>query len=458
MEEKLQAISLLDVIGPVMIGPSSSHTAGAAKVGYTGYELLGEVPKKIVITLYNSFSDTGKGHKTHIALLGGALGIYPWDEKLIEAIKIAKESGIDYSVSWGNHSKSLHPNTAIVRLYSSNKEVVVVGFSIGGGRIELPYMEKGQIGRIPSTLSEIKPFLSQGNKKNKVKEIYETYLEISKKCITSKDFLDYALKTESKRTDLKEEVILSEFERRWKVMVASIHKGIENTSRADNRLFGGDGDKILHSKFDVVGNLIRQGMAYATAVAEYNGRMGKIVAAPTAGSCGIIPGVFYPLFKRFDFEEKEMAKALVIAASLGAIIAAKMELAGAVGGCQAEIGAAGAMAAGGGCFLLGGNIKQIESAASLVLANLLGLTCDPIMGLVQVPCILRNTMVTSMVFGAIDSALSGVKYPIPFDEVVDVAKGAGQSMCPCYKETSLGGLAQSPTAKRICEFYNELEE
>jgi L-serine dehydratase len=145
-----------------------------------------------------------------------------------------------------------------------------------------------------------------------------------------------------------------------------------------------------------------------------------------------------------------MAESLVIAAGIGAVVAKKVQLAGAVAGCQAEIGVAGSMAAAAGVYLMDGSIDQIEAAATYVLANLLGLSCDPVMGLVEVPCIIRNSAVTSVALTSIEMAMANITYPIPFEEVIDVMKETGEKMHSSLKETSNGGLAKTKTALSLC--------
>lgn len=446
----LSYINLFDIIGPVMIGPSSSHTAGAAKIGQAAYTLLEEEPKKIRVKLYNSFSDTGKGHKTDLAVLGGCIGISAEDEQLLFSQKIADEKKLDYKIKWGYHSTDLHPNTAIIDLEGDTHKVGIVGYSIGGGRIKIAKKFKTPIKNSPQQI-DVDDFTSnQNNKSNKNKEHYFTFSELAEKTNTSKQFLDLLLTIQEMSFNQSKEEILDEFLRRWKIMVRSVSKGMSNYRRSENKMFGGDAYRIRRSKLNILSEEIEKGIYYAIGVSEHNARMGKIVASPTAGSAGITPGVLRSMQERFFFTDEEIAKALAVAAGVGAIIANKTELAGAVGGCQAEIGAAGAMTAAAGVYLLGGKVEAIEAAASLVLANLLGLTCDPVMGLVEVPCILRNGMISSMVFTAIEIALDGVRYTIPFDEVVDVMKKVGDDMHTSYKETSQGGLAQTSTAKNMC--------
>ncbi|HQM16035.1 MAG TPA: L-serine ammonia-lyase, iron-sulfur-dependent, subunit alpha [Candidatus Woesebacteria bacterium] len=448
-------IDLFDIMGPVMIGPSSSHTAGAAKIGYFAFQLLGDSPKKIRIKLFNSFSDTGKGHKTDLALLGGCIGISPDDERLLFSIEQAKAQKLEFKIKWGYHSSDLHPNTAIIELESANFQVGVVGYSIGGGRIQIIKQYRRPIGGLSNSKksSSLDETIFQNNhnkSKSTAHEKYFTFQELSDKAKSGKQLMELIVTIQAQSHQQTSEKILEELERRWLIMVGSVAKGVSNYRRSQNKMFGGDAYRIRRSKLNILNDEIENSIYYSIGVAEHNARMGKIVAAPTAGSAGIMPGVLRSLQEKFYFSDKQMAKALLIAGGIGAVIANKTELAGAVGGCQAEIGAAGAMTAAAGTYLLKGNSEAIEAAASLVLANLLGLTCDPVMGLVEVPCILRNGMVASMVMAAIEIALDGVRYPIPFDEVVDVMKKVGDDMHSAYKETSTGGLAQTTTARSMC--------
>jgi len=439
-------IDLFDVVGPVMIGPSSSHTAGAAKIGYTAYELLQEEPTRIRIKLYNSFTDTGKGHKTDLALLGGCLGMQPDDENLALAAGIARNKKIDFKIKWNYHSEDLHPNTAIIDLRGKKNKVSLVGYSIGGGRIKI-HKQKLEI-KQPAEKSSA----TQSNSAKKIKagNNYYTFQQIKNSANTGKQFLKLALETQADHFQQTPEEILQEFARRWAIMVQSIDKGTSSRKRSEDQMFGGDSYRIRRSKLNVLSRVIENGIFYSVGVAEHNAKMGKIVAAPTAGACGIMPGILRAMQEKFQFSDQNMAEALAIAAAVGATIANKVALAGAVAGCQAEIGAAGTMTAAAGVYLLGGKVSQMEAAASLVLANVLGLTCDPVMGRVEVPCILRNGMIASMSFAAIELGLDNVKYSIPFDEVINVMGKVGKDMRDIYKETSKGGLAQTQTARTLC--------
>ena len=188
---------------------------------------------------------------------------------------------------------------------------------------------------------------------------------------------------------------------------------------------------------------------YALATAEENHRMGRIVACPTAGSCGIVPSVIVAVSEERKIPEKEQINGLLTAGMVGLIVSNKVQLAGAVAGCQAECGVASAMAASALAEMLGGSQAEVLQSAALALKNILGLTCDPVCGLVEVPCIKRNAFLAVHAVTACELALSGVESKIPIDEIVDTLKITGQLMSPLLKETSQGGLAKTRTAIKL---------
>lgn len=449
-------ISIFDIIGPVMIGPSSSHTAGAARIGYSAHQALarlGEEPKEIKIKLYNSFSDTGAGHKTDLAVLAGCLGLQAEDENLIKAQEIAAKKKVKATIKWGLHSPDFHPNTVVVSLKGNKEKITLIGYSLGGGLIKT-FSEKSFKPYSDKSSPQQKDYFTLENFKKKTKtgkQFLQLVLAFEEKLAENRNYQDFLNESpESTSKKIGKLHINKEMYRRWQIMKESILKGTQTRKRAETGLFGDDANRILKSRLNLISQVLENGITYSIGVAEHNARMGKIVAAPTAGSCGILPGTLRAMQEHFKFQDNEIVQALVVAGAFGAITAKQVELAGAVAGCQAEIGVAGAMTAAAGTFLLGGNLEKMDNAASLVLANLLGLTCDPIMGRVEVPCILRNGMVTSMVFSAIELALDGVNYYIPYDEVVGVMKNIGSDMDAKYRETSAGGLATTKTACQLC--------
>ncbi|MCR5742190.1 MAG: L-serine ammonia-lyase, iron-sulfur-dependent, subunit alpha [Lachnospiraceae bacterium] len=190
-------------------------------------------------------------------------------------------------------------------------------------------------------------------------------------------------------------------------------------------------------------------MEKALRVSESNACMKRIVAAPTAGSCGVVPATLVSFQETYNTSEARMVEALYVAAGIGGVIASRATLSGAEGGCQAEIGSASAMAAGALVYLMGGDANQIIHGAAIALKGLLGLACDPVAGLVEVPCVKRNVIGAINAVSSADLAMSGVFSRIPPDEVIDAMKNIGRSMSPAIRETGAGGLAATPTGRKI---------
>lgn len=228
----------------------------------------------------------------------------------------------------------------------------------------------------------------------------------------------------------------------------------DGTLKSASGLVGTDGEKIRKAREEgtlFCGNFIGKIMEKALKTGESNACMKRIVAAPTAGSCGVVPAVFLTLQEEKGFSEEKMVEALYVAAGIGGVIANRAFLAGAAGGCQAEIGSASAMAAGGVAYLMGGNAGQISHACALALKNLLGLACDPVAGLVEVPCVKRNVMGAVNAMTSADMVMAGITSKIPPDEVIDAMRAIGRSMNEDIRETGKGGLAGTPTGAAIRE-------
>ena len=192
-------------------------------------------------------------------------------------------------------------------------------------------------------------------------------------------------------------------------------------------------------------------LANALAVQEVNAAMGVIVAAPTAGGAGVLPGVLLGLAGRGNISDEQLIRGLATAGLIGAVVATRASLSGAEGGCQAETGAAAAMAAGAGVEVLGGSPTMAAHAVALAMQGTLGLVCDPLGGLVEIPCVFRNATGAAIALAAIEMALAGIEFPIPADEVIDTMGEIGRSMDVRYRETAGGGLAATPTGRRLGE-------
>jgi len=206
------------------------------------------------------------------------------------------------------------------------------------------------------------------------------------------------------------------------------------------------------------GEPLASAIAYALAVAEVNASMGRIVAAPTAGSCGVLPGVLFSVGEIRGADDSELVDALFAAGGVGAVIARSSTLAGAAGGCQAECGAAAAMAAAAAVQIAGGAPEQCANGVALAFKGLLGLVCDPVAGLVEVPCIKRNATSVAVALAAADMALAGIRSVIPADEVIQAMGAIGRELPASLRETALGGLAATPTGKRIASEMNTVHD
>ena len=226
------------------------------------------------------------------------------------------------------------------------------------------------------------------------------------------------------------------------------------TQRSVSGLVGGDGLKMrLYARRgeSIGGEFMDEVIVQAISMAESNACMRRIVAAPTAGSCGVVPAVLLPLCEREHYTQHELLEALYVASGIGAVIAYRASISGAAGGCQAEIGTASAMAAGALVSLRGGTNEQIGHAVAIALKNLMGLVCDPVAGLVEVPCVKRNVIGAVNAISAADMALAGIESRIPVDEVIDAMGEVGRRMPVEFRETALGGLAATPTGKAVKE-------
>lgn len=224
--------------------------------------------------------------------------------------------------------------------------------------------------------------------------------------------------------------------------------------RSASGMAGGDGAKLEQFRMQgshLVGDYLSEVMEKAVKMAESNACMRRIVAAPTAGSCGVIPAVLLTYEKQKGTEEDRMVEALFVAAGIGEVIAASASIAGAEGGCQAEIGSASAMAAGSVTYLENGGEEDIVHAAALALKNMLGLTCDPVAGLVEVPCIKRNVSGAVNAVTSAQMALAGIRSVIPPDEVIDSMRRIGRLLPACLRETSQEGLATTPTGQQVAK-------
>jgi len=257
---------------------------------------------------------------------------------------------------------------------------------------------------------------------------------------------------EIERTGGEKQQLIEQMRQNYIVMRESIDQGMTGRWKSLSGLVGGDAarlEKLRSRGQSLVGDNINKAAARAIAVAEVNAGMGRIVAAPTAGSCGVLPGVLLTVQEITGASEEAVIMALFTAAGIGMIIAERASVSGAEGGCQAEIGSAAGMAAAAAVELAGGTQEGTAHAAAIALKSFLGLVCDPVAGLVEVPCVKRKAMAAVIAMTAAEMVLAGTKSAIPLDEVIDAMASIGRQMPCSLKETAHGGLAVTPTGERI---------
>lgn len=259
-----------------------------------------------------------------------------------------------------------------------------------------------------------------------------------------------ALASESADSGRPVSEIRASLRRALEVMRGAVARGLAGDLRSSSGLVGGDAAKLVHGPpGPLAGTPFRDVLARALAVQEVNAAMGVIVAAPTAGGAGVLPAVLTGLADARGLGDDALVDALATAGLIGAVVAERASLSGAEGGCQAETGAAAGMAAGAATEMLGGTPRQSFHAVALAQQGTLGLVCDPLGGLVELPCVFRNATGAAIAMAAIEMALAGVEFAIPADEVIDTMGEIGRNMDVRYRETAGGGLAATPTGRRL---------
>lgn len=272
--------------------------------------------------------------------------------------------------------------------------------------------------------------------------------------------IDFLLERSAAQLETDKQSVLERMGEMFRVMEESVAFGMTGV-KSNSGLTGGSAKKLKEyietqqskTQPGLLGPVVGTAVMYALAAAEANAAMGRIVAAPTAGASGILPGVLLALKEKCQVPREKLVEGLVVAGVIGEVIANRASIAGATGGCQAECGSGAAMAAGAVVYVFGGTGKQIGDAVSIVFKNMLGLVCDPVAGLVEVPCIKRNAGSVVQCFLAAELALAGVGSFIPADEAIDAMDKVGRSLPRGLRETAEGGLAMTPTARAWTEKY-----
>ena len=283
--------------------------------------------------------------------------------------------------------------------------------------------------------------------------MYNNFEELLKYCTANACPISEAvMRNEERLTGRTRDEIMNNLRDMYSVMSAEAEKALDKPLSAGFSLIAGQAstqNAYAKAGDTICGDMINRLMARALSCSETNAAMGRICAAPTAGSCGILPAALLTAQEEYHLTDDQLTDALLTAAMFGQIIARRSSISGAAGGCQAECGSASAMAAAALVELRGGTADMCAQACSFALMNSMGLVCDPVAGLVEIPCVYRNVGGVANAFSAADMALSGLRSPIPTDEVIDAMQSVGDQMPACLRETGEGGVAATPTARQI---------
>jgi L-serine dehydratase len=509
----VKPISILnDVLGPVMRGPSSSHTAGSFFIGTMARALLGEEPAAVTFAFDpgGSFAEVYRQQSSDLAFAAGLMGWSITDERFPSALQQAAEQGlqIDFAVERLEHAD--HPNTVEIQMTSrSRRGLHAVAQSIGGGAVVFtrvagwPVRLTGDAHEVLVVLEEraelaVRELLTQDGQATGeparqardgqvllharrwapledgiqaevrtlpgVRAIWAapplSFVQRGEPLFSSAAEMiglaeacgcslgQVALAYESALLGLPEGEVLGEVIRRLEVMRAAVHRGLEE-DLPPMQLLRPSARQVYQAEARgevAIGGIHTRAAARAMAVMHVNGGSGVVCAAPTAGSAGAIPGVVVTLAEEGDLSQEQAALTLLAASAVGLIVATRATFAAEVAGCQVEIAASGAMGAAAVVEAAGGNARQAAEAAAISLQNTMGLICDPVQGIVEIPCHTRNAVAASSAFVCADLILGGYVNPIPLDETVDAVYAVGQMLPRELKCTALGGLSLAPSA------------
>lgn len=501
-----------DVIGPVMRGPSSSHCAASLRIARLCRDLVDENIKDILIEFdpNGSLATTHKSQGSDMGLFGGFLGWEAHDERLPESDKHIVTAGINVTISITDIGNS-HPNLYQVTLSNHKETRKLTAISTGGGMIEVTAIDDipvSMAGDYFETLvycdqpSAILPFLEASVVYDEITvhqgavcfieiksqafldaAIYHELLQmegvlfikqlrpvlpvmarkdLQVPFITCNEMLEYnkdknkdlwelAVDYEMARGNISAGEVMEKMRRIIHIMGSAIDAGLKGTTYHD-RILGSQSpqyrEKMETGKL-VGGDTNNRIILYTSAMMEVKSSMGVIVAAPTAGSCGALPGALFGVAHSLDLSEDVLVKAMLSAGLIGVFIAAHATFAAEVGGCMAETGSGGGMAAAAIVEMKGGSLQQSIAAASLALQNSLGIICDPIGNRVEAPCLGRNVMAATNAVSCANMALSDYEHLVPLDEVIETMKVVGDQIHHTLRCTNLGGLSVTPAAKAI---------
>ncbi|ULQ53063.1 L-serine ammonia-lyase, iron-sulfur-dependent, subunit alpha [Flavihumibacter fluvii] len=501
-----------DVIGPVMRGPSSSHCAASLRIARLCRDLMDENIKDVMIEFDpdGSLATTHKSQGSDMGLFGGFMGWEAYDERLPQSDKHLAAAGINVTINICDIGAD-HPNTYKFTLSNNIETRNLTAISTGGGMIEVieidgnavsiagDYFEtliyckesekiiqylkasisfddiqfhKGEISFIeiksqsfpdPSICDELlsmaevtvikflKPILPVMARKNLQVPFITCHEMLEYNKNKNKSLWQLALDYEANRGNISEAEVFEKMRDIIHIMDKAIQLGLKGTHYEDRIL--GSQSVLFKEKLDsnqlIGGETNNRIIMYVSAMMEVKSSMGVIVAAPTAGSCGALPGAIFGTGHSLQLDEDEIVKAMLSAGLIGVFIAAHATFAAEVGGCMAETGSGGGMAAAAITEMNGGTLKQSIAAASLALQNSLGIICDPIGNRVEAPCLGRNVMAATNAVSCANMALSNYEHLIPLDEVIETMKAVGDQIHHTLRCTNLGGLSITNAAKKI---------
>lgn len=501
-----------DVIGPVMRGPSSSHCAASLRIGRICHDLMDGRISNIEIDFdpNGSLATTHKEQGSDMGLFGGFLGWEAYDERLVDSEMHIGAAGIQIKINIKD-IQAEHPNTYQITLKNPWETHQVIAISSGGGMIEVieidgakvslagdsfvtliyssdlqkvgNYLEQAELGESLEIHAGDKTFIALKSQAflensildelreidgvNLIKQIKPVLPVMTRKntavpFITCEEMFAYnqdknlslwelAVRYESMRGDISEQEVLSKMNDIRVILKNAVETGLKGT-KFEDRILGPQSVKfksMMEEKKLVVGDVLNRVIMYVSAIMEVKSSMGVIVAAPTAGSCGAMPGAVLGVADSLGLSDEETVQALMIAGLIGVFIAAHSTFAAEVGGCQAECGSGATMAAAAIVHLAGGNLNQSISAASMALQSSLGMICDPIGNRVEAPCLNRNVMAASNSLSCANMALADYDHLIPLDQVIETMYEVGKSIPNTLRCTNLGGLSITKAAKEI---------
>ncbi len=563
----MEPLGLRDIIGPIMVGPSSSHTAGALRIARMARRLLSAAPAHADITLYGSFAHTGTGHGTDKALVAGLLGLEADDLRIRDSFFLAKGAGLEFAFTRATDAQAEaagveHPNTVDMRIVDADGERIEVrGVSVGGGAAAIRRIdgvdvdisgkrtsvvvsqrdERGVLAHIARCLSDAAVNIAttrmyrtrrgahaytvmevDGSVPARAKEEIEQDPRVMGVRVIPADGPEGGMIGDGAAVDGRDDAAAAGGEqnggaaggmtdrqieaaeerfarcdfttgaellalcgregcsiaqamaareealaaldgadagtdeyltRVLDVMRASTEKPLREPEQSIGGLIGGeahDSAAACARPDAVIDGIAADAMVRAMAVLETNACMGRIVATPTAGSSGVLPGVLFALQNGKGFDDTTLRAGVLTASAVGYLAARNATVSGAEGGCQAEVGTAAAMAAAAAVEMAGGTPAAALDAASNALCALMGLVCDPVGGLVEIPCQKRNGSAAAVALTCAQIALAGVPNLVPFDETVAAMDAVGRTLPATLRETALGGIAAAPSACAWC--------